>query len=102
MARLTEFHHQQSIGRMPGDRNLLNLDASLAIPTRVLHFEVSGLRRHTPVRLVLLTVRPVWSCCCSVFGSSVLDLWINQEPSGFLVNHRKPRELGADSADRHS
>jgi hypothetical protein len=35
---------------MPGDRNLLSLDASLAIPTRVLRFEVSGLRRRTPVR----------------------------------------------------
>jgi hypothetical protein len=29
------------IGRMPGDRNLLSLDASLAIPTRVLRFEAS-------------------------------------------------------------
>jgi hypothetical protein len=27
------------IGRMPGDRNLLSLDASLAIPTCVLRFE---------------------------------------------------------------
>jgi hypothetical protein len=35
---------------MPGDRNLLSLDASLAIPTCVLRFEVSGLRRRTPVR----------------------------------------------------
>jgi hypothetical protein len=33
------------IGRMPGDRNLLSLDASLAIPTRVLRFEVSQRRR---------------------------------------------------------
>jgi hypothetical protein len=40
---------------MPGDRNLLSLDASLAIPTRVLRFEDSGLRRRTPVRPVLLT-----------------------------------------------
>jgi hypothetical protein len=39
-----------SIGRMPGDRTLLSLDASHAIPTRVHHFEVSGLRRRTPVR----------------------------------------------------
>jgi hypothetical protein len=31
-----------SIGRMPGDRNLLSLDASLAIPMPVLCFEVSG------------------------------------------------------------
>jgi hypothetical protein len=44
---------------MPGNRNLLSLDASLAIPTRVLRFEDSGLRRHTLKRPVLLTVRPV-------------------------------------------
>jgi hypothetical protein len=60
-----------SIGRILGDRNLLSLDASLAIPTRVLCFEVFGLRRRTPVR-------PVWSCYISIFGSSVLALWINQ------------------------
>jgi hypothetical protein len=30
-----------SIRRMPSDRNLLSLDASLAIPTRVLCFEAS-------------------------------------------------------------
>jgi hypothetical protein len=40
----------RSIGRMHGDRNLLSLDASLVIPTRVLRFEVSGLRRRTLVR----------------------------------------------------
>jgi hypothetical protein len=34
---------------MPGDRNLLSLDASLAIPTRVLRFEVS--RRQRPGQL---------------------------------------------------
>jgi hypothetical protein len=34
---------------------LLNLDASLAISTRVLRFDVSGLHRRTPVRPVLLT-----------------------------------------------
>jgi hypothetical protein len=28
-------------------------------------------------------VRPVWSCCISVFGSSVLALWINQETQWF-------------------
>jgi hypothetical protein len=85
------------IGRIPDDRNLLSLDASLAIPTRVLCFEVSGLRRHTPVRPVLLTgqtsthrsdrsdppVRPVWSCYISVFGSSLLALWIYQGTQWF-------------------
>jgi hypothetical protein len=40
---------------MTSDRNLLSLDASLAIPTRVLLFEDSRLRRRTPVRSVLLT-----------------------------------------------
>jgi hypothetical protein len=37
---------------MPSDRNLLRLDTSLAIPTRVLRFEDSRLRRRTPVRPV--------------------------------------------------
>jgi hypothetical protein len=83
---------------MPGDRNLLSLDASLAIPTRVLCFEDSGLRHRTPVRLVLLTsqtgthwldrsdapVRPIWHCCNTVFGSSVLALWINQGTQWFF------------------
>jgi hypothetical protein len=40
---------------MPSDRNLLSLDASLAIPTRVLRFEDSGLRRRTLVKPVPLT-----------------------------------------------
>jgi hypothetical protein len=40
---------------MPDDRTLRSLDASLAMPKRVLRFEVSVLRRRTPVRPVLLT-----------------------------------------------
>jgi hypothetical protein len=44
-----------SIGRMLRDRTLLSLDTSHAIPTRVLRFEDSGLRRRTPVSPVLLT-----------------------------------------------
>jgi hypothetical protein len=40
---------------MPDDRTVLSLDASHAIPTRVLCFEDSGLRRRTPVKPVLLT-----------------------------------------------
>jgi hypothetical protein len=71
------FCHR-SIGRMPGDRNLLSLDASLAIPTRVLRFEVSGLRRRKDRSDRYPPVRPVWSCRIFVFGSSVLALWINQ------------------------
>jgi hypothetical protein len=37
--------------------------------------------------------------------SSVLRSWLcgsTNEPSGFLVNHRKPHELGVASANRHS
>jgi hypothetical protein len=56
-----------------------------------------GVNSRTPVRLVLLTgqtcthrldrsdppVRPVWHCCSSVFGSSVLALWTNQGTQWF-------------------
>jgi hypothetical protein len=37
--------------------------------------------------------------------SSVLRSWLcgsTKEPSGFLVNYWKPRELGVASANRHS
>jgi hypothetical protein len=79
---------------MSGDRTLRSHDASHANPTRVLRFEVSGLCRRTPVRPVLPTgqtgthrsdppVRPIWRCCSSVFGSSVLALWINQGTQWF-------------------
>jgi hypothetical protein len=81
---------------MPGDRNLLSLDASLAITKHVLRFEDSGLRRRTPVRPVLTDqtgthqsdrsdppVRPVWHCCSTDFGSLVLALWINQGTQWF-------------------
>jgi hypothetical protein len=37
--------------------------------------------------------------------SSVLRSWLcgsTKEPSGFLVNHRKPHKLGVASANRHS
>jgi hypothetical protein len=94
---------------MPDDHNLLSLDASLAIPTRVLHFEDSGLHRRTPVRPVLLTDqtgthRSDWSGAAAS-PSSVLRSWLcgsTKEPSGFLVNHRKPCELNVASANRHS
>jgi hypothetical protein len=82
----------------PTTTNLLSLDASLAIPTRVLRFEVSELRHRTPVRLV----RPVWCCCTPVIS---LQSWLcgsTKEPSGFLVNHHKRRELSVASANLHS
>jgi hypothetical protein len=74
---------------MPNDCTLLSLNASHAIPTHVLCFEDFRLRRRTPVRPVLLTgqigthrsdppVRPVRSCCSTIFGFSVLAFWINQ------------------------
>jgi hypothetical protein len=82
---------------MPTTANFLSLDASLTILTRVLLFKVFALHHRTPVRLVLLTgqidtyrsdqsdppVRPVWTCCTSVFSSSVLPLWINQGTQWF-------------------
>jgi hypothetical protein len=93
-----------SIGRMPGDRTLLSLDASLAIPTRVLRFEVSELCRRTPVRPTGQTHRSDRSGAAAS-PSSVLRSWLcgsTKEPSGFLVNHWKLRELGVASANPHS
>jgi hypothetical protein len=95
---------------MPGDRNLLNLDASLAIPMCVLRFEVSALCRRTPVRPVLLTGQTGQTLQSDRSGaaaasSSVLQSWLcgsTKEPSGFLVNHWKPHELDVASANRHS
>jgi hypothetical protein len=94
---------------MPGDRTMRSLDASLAIPTRVLHFKVSGLRRRTPVRPVLPTGqtgthRPDRSGTAAA-QSSVLRYWLcgsTKELSGFLVNHWKPRELAVASSNLHS
>jgi hypothetical protein len=57
--------------------------------------KVSELRRRTPVR-------PFRCCCTFVFA---LRSWLcgsTKEPSGFLVNHRKPHELGVASANHHS
>jgi hypothetical protein len=93
---------------MPDDSNLLSLNASLAIPTRALHFEDSGLHRRTPVRPVLFTGQTGQTHRSDRFGtatapSSVLRSWLcgsTKEPSGFLLNHRKPRELGVAYAIR--
>jgi hypothetical protein len=41
----------------------------------------------------------------AVAPSSVLQSWLcgsTKEPSGFLVNHWIPRDLGVASANRHS
>jgi hypothetical protein len=94
---------------MPSDRTLLSLDARRVIPMRVLRFEVSGLRSRTPVRPVLLTSQTGTHRSdrsgAAAAPSSVLQSWLygsTKEPSGFLVNHWKPRELGVASANRHS
>jgi hypothetical protein len=94
---------------MPGDRTLLSLDASHVIPTRVLRFEDSGLHRRTPVRPVLLTGQTGTHRSdrsgAAAAPSSILRSWLcvsTKEPNGFLVNHRKPRELGVASSNRHS
>jgi hypothetical protein len=95
---------------MPGDRTLVSLDASHAIPTRVLSFEDSGLHRRTPVRPVLLTGHTGQTHRSDRSGaaaalSSVFRFWLcgpTKKPSGFLVNHWKTRELGVASANRHS
>jgi hypothetical protein len=77
----------------PPTANLLSLDASLAIPTRVLHFEVSDCHR-TPVRPVFLTGQTGTHRSdrsgAAAPPSSVLRSWLcgsTKEPSGFLVNH---------------
>jgi hypothetical protein len=93
----------------PATANLLNLDASLAIPMRVLRFEVSGLRRRTPVRSVLLTgqigthrsdrsgaAAPPFSVLRSSLCGST------KKPNDFMVNHQKPCRLGVASANHHS
>jgi hypothetical protein len=92
---------------MPSDCTLLSLDASHAIPTGVLRFKDSGLRRRTPVRPVLLTGQTSTHRSdrsgAAAAPSSVLRSWLwgsTKEPSGFLVNHWKPRDLSVASANR--
>jgi hypothetical protein len=69
---------------MPRDRNLLSLDASLAIPTRVLRFEASRRQRpgrsdHPPGRLdqPWRSDRPRRSDCCSW---AVEPAWVAAPP----------------------
>jgi hypothetical protein len=66
---------------MPGDRTLRSLDASHVIPTRVLRFEDSGLRRRTPVRPVLLTGQT---------GLALLQLRLRVFGLGFVDQPRNP------------
>jgi hypothetical protein len=98
----------RSIGRMPGDRDLLSIDASLAISMRVLRFKDSGLRRRIPVRPMLLTGQTGTHRSdrsgVAAPPSSILWSWLcgsTKEPSCFLVNYWKPREVSVASANRH-
>jgi hypothetical protein len=61
----------RSIRRMPGDRNLLSLDASLAIPTRVLRSD----RCSSPVRPVPTgqTGLELLHLCLRFFGLGIVD-----------------------------
>jgi hypothetical protein len=75
----------------------------------VLRFEVSGLRRRTPVRPMLLTgqigTHRSDRSDAAAPPSSVLRSWLcgsTKEPNGFLVNHWKPCELGVASTNHHS
>jgi hypothetical protein len=73
----------RSIGRMPGDRNLLSLDASPLLrrfQTASSHTSQTGAPHRSDQ---YPPVRPVWHCCNTVFGSSVLALWINQGTQWF-------------------
>jgi hypothetical protein len=67
----------------------LSLHAGLATMSCVLRFEAFG-------RPWLTQVRPA-RCSLLCSGHPVLALWLNKEHSGFVVNHYKPRGLGATS-----
>jgi hypothetical protein len=77
---------------MPGDRNLLSLDASLAIPCVSSASKIPDCvvahrsdRCSSPVRPVPTgqTDQTGLHCCSTVFGSSVLALWIKQGTQWF-------------------
>jgi hypothetical protein len=63
----------RSTGRMPSDPNLLSLDTRHAIPTHVLHFEVSGLRHRTPVRPTGQTGLELLHLCLRFFSLGFVD-----------------------------
>jgi hypothetical protein len=74
--------HVFTIRQMPSDRNLLSLDTSLVILTRVLHFEASRRRRpgrsdRPPGRLN----RPGWPRLLVESSASVL--WLNRVTQWF-------------------
>jgi hypothetical protein len=83
-----------TIGRMPSDRISRSLNVSLEISTRVLRFEASGaLRSQTGQAGFGQTSTP--GLQPRLCGSA-------EQPSDFLLNHRKPRELDVSFANHHS
>jgi hypothetical protein len=76
-----EFQEMAPSDGCPATTNLISLDTSHAIPTRVLRFEVSGLRHRTPVRPVLLTGQT---------GTMLLHLRIRFFGLGFVDQPRNP------------
>jgi hypothetical protein len=93
-----------SIGQMPGDRNLCS--ASKIPDCVVAHRSdrCSSPVRPVPTSQIGQTHRSDQSGAAAA-PSSVFQSWLcgsTKEPSGFLVNHRKPRELGVASANRYS
>jgi hypothetical protein len=105
-----------SIGRIPGDRTLLSLDqamrsrsvssASKSPDCVVAHRSdrCSSPVRPIPAGQTGQTHRSDRSGATAA-PSLVLWSWLcgsTKEPSGFLVNHWKPRELSVASANHHS
>jgi hypothetical protein len=88
------FGHSRcsTIGRMPGDRTSLSLDASLAIPTCVLHFEASR-RARIPSPPVEPPVLVLWfnQVTRPVLASGLGFVVQPSNPASFVVNRRKPR-----------
>jgi hypothetical protein len=72
----------------PTTANLLSLDASLAIPTHVIHFEDSKLRHRTPSDRCSSPVRPVRST--GQTGSILLHLHLRFFGLSFVDQTRNP------------
>jgi hypothetical protein len=66
----------------PATANLISLDARLVIPMCVLRFDVSGLRRRTPVRLTGQTGLELLHLCLRFFGLGFVDQPRNPVISG--------------------
>jgi hypothetical protein len=106
----------RSIGWMLGDRNLLASTQALrsrrvSSASKSPHCVVAHRSDlwSSPVRPMILTDQTGTHRSdrsrATASPSSVLRSWLSgstKEPSGFLVYHRKPRELDVASANRHS